>query len=56
LNILAVGFIGIAHSMVMSTMGHDPKWEVTLGLETKDGKVEQLQVLMTEENRNLVRE
>lgn len=41
---------------LLSTMGHKPKWEVTLGLETQDGQVEQLQVLMTKHNRNLVRD
>ena len=39
---------------VLSKMGHEPDWHVTLGLKTQDGQVEQLQVLMTEENRNLV--
>ena len=37
-------------------MDHEPKWEVTLGLETKDGQVEQLQIKMNEANRELVRE
>jgi D-alanyl-D-alanine-carboxypeptidase/D-alanyl-D-alanine-endopeptidase len=41
---------------LLSTMGHEPEWEVTLGLKTKDGQIEQLQIRMTEENRNLVRE
>jgi len=41
---------------VLSTMGHEPDWKVTLGLETQDGQVEQLQILMTEDNRDLVRE
>ena len=35
---------------------HEPQWEVTLGLETKDGQVENLAVMMTKENRDLVRE
>lgn len=38
---------------VLSTMGHDPEWKVTLGLETEDGQV---QILMTEDNRALVRD
>jgi hypothetical protein len=37
-------------------MGHDPDWKVTLGLETKDGHIEELQVIMTDENRALTRE
>ena len=41
---------------LLSTMGHDPKWTVTLGLERKDGQVDQLQIRMTEENRRLVLE
>lgn len=41
---------------VLSKMGHEPKWTVTLGLETQDGHVEQAQILMTEQNRALVRE
>jgi hypothetical protein len=40
---------------LLSTMGHDPEWTVTLGLETKDGPVEHLQIRMTEDNRDLVR-
>ncbi|NUN96192.1 MAG: hypothetical protein HUU16_08445 [Candidatus Omnitrophica bacterium] len=40
---------------VLSKMGHDPDWEVTLGLESKEGQVEELKVRMTEENRNRVR-
>jgi hypothetical protein len=40
---------------LLATMGHEPQWEVTLGLETSDGQVEQLEVMMTEENRDLVR-
>ena len=39
---------------VLSKMGHDPDWKVTLGLETQDGQVESLQVSMTKENRDLV--
>ena len=40
---------------VLSTMGHDPDWEVTLGLEGEDGQVELRQIQMTKYNRNLVR-
>lgn len=40
---------------VMSEMGHEPEWKVTLGLQTSDGQVENLQIRMTEENRDLVR-
>ncbi len=38
-----------------SKMGHDPGWEVTLGLEKGDGQVERLKIRMTEENRDLIR-
>lgn len=41
---------------VLAKMGHEPKWEVTLGLETKDGQVEKSQVTMTKENRSLARD
>ena len=41
---------------VLTEMGHEPERKVTLGLETEGGQVEQLQILMTEQNRNLVRE
>ncbi|XZE36098.1 serine hydrolase domain-containing protein [Pirellulaceae bacterium SH501] len=41
---------------LLSKMGHEPKWEVTLGLKTKDGQVEHLQIRMTEESRDLVRQ
>jgi CubicO group peptidase (beta-lactamase class C family) len=40
---------------VLSTMGHDPEWEVTLGLKTTAGQVDRLKIRMTEENRKLVR-
>ena len=40
---------------LLSKMGHEPKWEVTLGF-ARDGQIERLQVRMTEENRDLVRE
>ena len=40
---------------VLSKMGHDPEWTVTLGLKKKDGQVEHLQIRMTEDNRDLVR-
>lgn len=39
---------------LLSKMGHEPKWEVKLGLATKDGQVEHLQIRMTKENRDLV--
>lgn len=41
---------------LLSRMGHDPQWTVTLGLESKDGQVEHLPVRMTEANRKLARE
>lgn len=41
---------------LLSKMGHEPKWEVNLGLKTKDGQVEHLQIRMTEECRDLVRQ
>lgn len=41
---------------LLAKMGHAPDWEVTLGLETKDGQVEQINVRMTEANRKLVRD
>jgi hypothetical protein len=41
---------------LLSKMGHEPRWEVTLGLEIGDGQVERLEVPMTEENRSRVRE
>lgn len=40
---------------VLSAMGQEPKPEVTLGLESASGQVEQLQVQMTEQNRDLAR-
>lgn len=41
---------------LLAIMGHEPEWEVTLGLETSAGQVEHLDITMTEENRDLVRE
>ena len=41
---------------LLAKMGHEPQWEVTLGLETSDGEIEQVKVMMTEENRERVRE
>lgn len=41
---------------LLAMMGHEPGWEVTLGLESDDGQVEEVQVAMTEENRSRVRE
>lgn len=40
---------------VLSTMGHEPEWKVTLGLEAKDKVVDKLEVMMTEDNRKHVR-
>ncbi len=40
---------------VLSTMGHEPEWSVTLALEKKDGSVEELEETMTAMNRSLVR-
>ena len=41
---------------LLSKMGHDPQWVVTLGLETDDGQIEHQEIEMTAENRNRVRE
>ena len=41
---------------VLSTMGHKPQWKVILSLETDDGPVVPLHVLMTDKNREMVRE
>lgn len=41
---------------LLATMGNEPQWEVTLGLETKDGQVKHLGIEMTEENRSRVRD
>jgi len=40
---------------LLSEMGHEPERKVTLGIKTQDRQIEQLQILMTEENRNLIR-
>jgi len=40
---------------LLATMGHEPDWKVTLGLEGEDGRVEEARITMTEENRALVR-
>lgn len=40
---------------VLSTMGHDPEWDVTLGLKSSDGTIDHLKIRMTEKNRNLLR-
>ena len=40
---------------LLSKMGHEPAWEVTLGLEDDDGRVEEVQVMMTKENRDRLR-
>lgn len=41
---------------VLAKMGQEPDWNVTLELETQKGQVEQVQILMTEENRDLTYE
>ncbi|MBC8356886.1 MAG: beta-lactamase family protein [Planctomycetes bacterium] len=41
---------------VLSKMGHEPDWEVTLELKNKDGQIEQEKIRMTERNRALARE
>lgn len=41
---------------VLSKMGHDPDWQVTLLLEKEDGSIKTLQMLMTKANRERVRE
>ena len=41
---------------LMSKMGHEIDWLVTLGLEMNDGRVEAVNIRMTEENRSRVRE
>ncbi len=41
---------------LLTEMGHEPDWRVTLGLETQDGQVKQLKILMTLHNRALVRD
>jgi CubicO group peptidase (beta-lactamase class C family) len=41
---------------LLSKLGHDPEWKVTLGLKQENGRVEQIQLRMTEGNRTLVRE
>ena len=40
---------------LLSKMGHEPKWEVTLAVETRRGTVERIPAKMTEENRGRVR-
>jgi CubicO group peptidase (beta-lactamase class C family) len=40
---------------LLAKMGHEPDWEVTLGLKSENGEVEQVEVMMTKENRDLVR-
>jgi CubicO group peptidase (beta-lactamase class C family) len=40
---------------LLSLMGHEPGWEVTLGMEIDGGQLEHLEVEMTEGNRKLVR-
>jgi hypothetical protein len=41
---------------LLSKMGHDPDWEVTLELEKEEGEIEEVKVIMTEENRALARD
>jgi len=41
---------------VLATMGHEPDWTVTLELKTQDGNVERQRIIMTEDNRDLVRQ
>ncbi len=41
---------------LLAIMGHQPQWEVTLGVETSDGQITHLKVVMTEENRSRVRD
>ncbi len=36
---------------VLSKMGHEPRWDVKLGLKGSNGQIQQLQVRMTEVNR-----
>lgn len=40
---------------ILAELGHDPDWEVTLDLRTQDGTTVQLDVLMTEQNRDQIR-
>ena len=40
---------------LLAKLGHEPKWTVTLGLEKADDQIEEVQVLMTKANRDLVR-
>ncbi len=41
---------------VLSEMGHEPNWDVSLELEREDGQVEQVTQRMSEINRSLCRE
>ncbi|MGV3755249.1 MAG: SoxR reducing system RseC family protein [Verrucomicrobiota bacterium] len=41
---------------LLSTMGHNPEWTVTLGLERENGQVEEVRIKMTAHNRKLVRD
>jgi hypothetical protein len=40
---------------LLSKMGHEPAWTVTLGLKKQDGQIEHLQIRMTEANRALLK-
>lgn len=39
---------------LLSGMGHEPEWIVTLGLEKRDGQIEQVPIRMTEHNRDRI--
>lgn len=41
---------------VLSKMGHDPDWKVSLAMQTSTGQVTRMKVIMTDDNRRLVRE
>ena len=40
---------------LLADMGHEPDWNVTLGLKKPDGRVDQAEVLMTADNRRQAR-
>ena len=40
---------------LLSSMGHEPDWSVTMGLQAESGEVENVKAEMTEANRNRVR-
>ncbi|MBX3414360.1 MAG: serine hydrolase [Pirellulales bacterium] len=41
---------------LLSMLGHEPKWTVVLGVNTSEGKVENIEAKMTEQNRDRVRD